>query len=354
MEFNKSKENKLTRSFTHEEVETIKSMYDDKSSQTKIARHFKTRVSNISYILKELGFEKRYTSDYYTSTELGNRKYTLNQSFFENIDTQQKAYWLGFMYADGCVIVRKGKTGNSKGATIQIALKREDDYHLRSFIRDLKGDMELDYPVAKLNNKEYEVARLSFGSIQMANDLIKHGCTPRKSLTLDYPETVPDELMSHFIRGYFDGDGSYVFSVTGEKDYLTSSVMGTEVFLKKLKTVLNENEINIGSIYEDKRSNAVSLTISGRENIALLYNYLYKDANVYLGRKADKLRDSFFYFDIDYDSPSLSKRASLMDANLVNLKDFRDNIRPFIKAGTGDRNKVFKELALASPQRTPN
>ena len=114
---------------------------------------------------------------------------------FEKIDSEEKAYWLGFLYADGYISFSENK--------IELSLAEKDVHHIEKF-RDFLG----------INNRicyrpSVKAYRLSFRSDKCKQDLINQGCTPRKSLTLKFPTSkqVPYELIRHFIRGYFDGDG---------------------------------------------------------------------------------------------------------------------------------------------------
>ena len=132
--------------------------------------------SNLSKRLQETGIE---------IVNRQNERGT-NHNTFEIIDTEEKAYWLGFLYADGCI----SKNQN----IIQIALKRADKTHLEKF-REFIGNTNNKITYSK-NTKSY---RFCFNSKKIKQDLIKLGCIPAKSLTLKFPteKQIPKDLIRH-------------------------------------------------------------------------------------------------------------------------------------------------------------
>lgn len=139
------------------------------------------------------------------------RQKNYDENYFEIIDTPQKAYFLGLMYADGYVSHSKRLLGNNKiyiCYKMSISLQEQDKSILELFKRELKRPNEL----IKIINKDISINRaiqycFTVSGQKIHDDLVKHGCVENKSLILQFPKTVPEKLMSHFIRGYFDGDG---------------------------------------------------------------------------------------------------------------------------------------------------
>ena len=134
------------------------------------------------------------------------RQYKLNEDYFGKICTEEKAYWLGFILADGCV------QSNYNG--ISIELQKKDKEHLKKFLRSLKAN----YPLVK-TGCGFSVAIFSK---KMKQDLIKLGVTPRKAQTTK-PIRVRKNLQRYFWRGVFDGDGSihsnlYGISISGTEE----------------------------------------------------------------------------------------------------------------------------------------
>jgi hypothetical protein len=122
------------------------------------------------------------------------RKYTLNENFFENIDSEEKAYWLGFISADGCI--NRNRHGNY--IYLSVALNNKDHHHLELLGKSLGyGGPVKDYD---------DYSKLVVSSRQITDSLKSLGVTERKSLIIK-PWRGPADLMSHYWRGVFDGDG---------------------------------------------------------------------------------------------------------------------------------------------------
>lgn len=223
-------------------------------------------------------------------------KYTYNNDYFSVIDTEEKAYWLGFLCADGC-ITRFYKGEKLKSMSLELTLKDEDCEHLCKFRDALESNVPIQHRTIAGKYKAY---RIVINSTKMCRDLIKLGCTPVKSLTLEFPnnDVLPSEFIRDFIRGYFDGDGgiSYTegdyFNVSRNKTYKQHHYRcyfcGNEQFLTELKKVLNSNGIKTSDLKKDNRSNAVNVYIYGKENIDKFKEYLYKYNCISLSRKFDK------------------------------------------------------------------
>ena len=128
------------------------------------------------------------------------RKYLLNENYFSIIDTPQKAYWLGFLSADGYISEDNG--------VITVRLQYEDSFHLESFLKAIESSKEVKTIKIKLNGKEHLQSGVSVNSRKMVNDLVSHGCYQRKSLTLKPPSFLKeDSLIDAWVLGYYDGDG---------------------------------------------------------------------------------------------------------------------------------------------------
>ena len=86
-------------------------------------------------------------------------KYSYDSNFFEKIDSEAKAYWLGFLYADG-YIHRNYKNGKIKSMSLELSLKSEDRAHLENFLRDIRSNVPIKDKVIKLNDKKYFANRI--------------------------------------------------------------------------------------------------------------------------------------------------------------------------------------------------
>ena len=213
------------------------------------------------------------------------RKYTYNKDFFKVIDTEEKAYWLGFIYADGYIVNGiKGKNKDSLGIT----LSNEDKEHIEKF----KKSIDSNHPI-RIYKTKYgsNSARIIIQDEELVADLIELGVLRNKSLILKFPTTdmVDKSLIYHFIRGYFDGDGS--FKKKGQKlNGYDFSVLGTIEFLTELRTYLGvDNEIR--KCNKNNDSNNYHLTFGGNQKVKQVANMLYGNANIYLDRKYKRYRE---------------------------------------------------------------
>lgn len=124
-------------------------------------------------------------------------KYKLNENFLDNLDCQEKAYFLGIMYADGNIYNYK----NSYRCSLSQCEKYKD------VIYKIKEILDAEQPVyVKKTTGQLQYHLVLYNS-HLCRKLIQYGCIPNKSLILRFPKNIPEELMPHFIRGYFDGDG---------------------------------------------------------------------------------------------------------------------------------------------------
>lgn len=249
-------------------------------SVAKTAVKFNYSNSGIHYILK------RYKISPPSKSE-SRRLYKFNEDYFEIINTEQKAYWLGFLYADGYV----GKNNNK----VTLALSFRDRNHIELFAKDINSEYPIKDKIIKSGkfiDKKYSI--LTIISNKTKTDLIKHGCFNNKSLILKFPTTVPNDLINHFIRGYFDGDGSVFVSKekhhrSGKLDEIIHSrILGTYDFISKMTEILNFDKVVI-----KKNNNIFEFIIKRRLRCKILKDYLYENANVYLKRKKD-IFDNYF------------------------------------------------------------
>lgn len=217
----------------------------------------------------------------YKGLVFNSNKYNVDENYFEIINTPNKAYWLGFLYADGCVLVRE--KNNKRSYTLEISLTKDDQIHLDKFKMCLKSNTPIKY---KTIAYKYEACRITICNKKICEDLIKLGCTPRKSLTLKFPseEQVPKELIPHFIRGYLDGDGCVYKS--DEKSSI--SFIGTKDFLIKLQDIVF-NELGLTKTSIQKKGKAYQCSWGGLGNLKTWFDYLYNYNDIiYLQRKFEK------------------------------------------------------------------
>lgn len=213
----------------------------------------------------------------------------INYNYFDEIDTENKAYWLGFLFADGSVTTpfRVNKDGSIKNGIyrIELQLKEDDKNHLDKFRKELNIEKPLN--ISKTNYERSNRCRLYFNSKHMWEILNSYGCTPRKSQTLEFPNInifKDKKLIKHFIRGYVDGDGCLSWCDTQHKR-AHLGILGTMKFLKELQHWLPLEFENV--ILKRNDESVASLYYSGKTAFYIA-NYLYKDCSVYLERKRER------------------------------------------------------------------
>ena len=128
-----------------------------------------------------------------------------DKNYFSNIDNEAKAYFLGLLLADGNVYKYKR---NAEQYKIQIELNTEDQYLIEEFRNQIQSTNVILNEVKNRNDKISYMSHFSVDSVKMAYDLINLGVIPRKSGVAELTSLVPDKLYRHYIRGYFDGNGT--------------------------------------------------------------------------------------------------------------------------------------------------
>jgi intein-encoded DNA endonuclease-like protein len=218
---------------------------------------------------------KRYNLEY---NKTYGRRVFFNEDYFANINSEDKAYWLGFIFADGNVKKTSSKCDKVNRLTIGISIK--DQQHLEKFKSTIGHTGELYIEHHKKSYSTTPICYLHCNSIKMCEDLAKLNCLPSKTGYSNLPN-IPQELLRHFIRGYFDGDGSispYIFQITSNENILNQ-------INNIISSALN---VPLGKIRFYQRTNkAVDLRYIGKDLMPTIFHYLYDNATVFLERKYD-------------------------------------------------------------------
>ena len=248
------------------DLESIINLYSKGLNTSEIAEKFKCTHANISKRLHKAGYHNLRD---YSKRRLPSRinRHIVDLEFFKNIDNQDKAYFLGLMFSDGSV--------NSKGNQFYLKLKDED------VILKFKEVLKCDYPVIyrEVPNKSYTI---EVSSKKMCSDLINLGCIPNKTKVLKFP-SLREDLIRHFIRGYFDGDGCLQLQ---NKIYHCrfDIACASKQFLESMRPYITAIAVTNGGLNKESKYNVWHLSYSGNQVIQIL-DWLYKDANYYMQRK---------------------------------------------------------------------
>lgn len=228
-------------------------------------------------------------------------RYNYNKDYFEVIDSEERAYWLGFLQADGC-ITRFYKNDELRSMSLEITLAEQDKEHLEKFNQCLESNVPIREKIVKLAGKEYKAYRLVINRTKMCYDLINLGCTPQKTYTLTFPteNQVAKVYLRDFLRGFFDGDGCISTSLMNGKPHIVTKITGMHDMLISISEYLSSEKVvcTKPSLHQDKRRKLVyDLAIYGTDTNYDFLTYLYDNASMYLDRKYNAYRQFYQGYD---------------------------------------------------------
>lgn len=257
------------RRLTHKEKNELFAKYETgKYTATDLAAIYPVSNVAISALLKRHGYKSKSQSEL-------QRKYDINKTFFDKIDTEEKAYFLGFLYADGY--------NNTDRNSVNLSLKEDDKEILEKLNNLLQPTKPLQYVRIKATNSSNQW-RLVIANKHISKRLIDLGCDKSKTYTLEFPKEkqVPKHLVRHFVRGYFDGDGW-----VGEK---AICIVSTLNFCNSLSEILKE-QFNINCYIRARhpeRNNTIRMLELNRKSARKFLKWIYKDSNIHLQRKYER------------------------------------------------------------------
>ena len=266
------------RRLTHQEKSELFAKYETgKYTSVDLAKEYPVSSTAISALLKRHGYKSK------TQSEL-QRKYEVNESFFDVIDTEEKAYFLGFLYADGY--------NNTDRNSVNLALKESDKDILIRLNNLIQPNKPLQYVEFIKETRGYKNSsnqyRLVIANKHISMKLAEFGCVKNKTHKLTFPleSQLPKNIQCHFIRGYFDGDGCISNRVI--------SMVGRECFLNSIQEIFI-NELGLTKTKFDKRhkkrdNDITSIRYCGSGNINKIMRWMYDGASIYLERKLIKLK----------------------------------------------------------------
>lgn len=277
--FHVSKDMKLSKEQKEEMIE----MYcNTKISTKEIAQKFNLSKGGVLYQIRRSGNKVRQKYQW--------NKYFFNVNYFDSINTEEKAYFLGFLYADGCLYKPTRK--------ISIELQERDFELLEKFNKIINST----YPIT-LNKKITPKTHIEKGyytwnvnNLHFSKRCEELGVVERKSLILEFPKEnqVPRHLLRHFIRGFFDGDGTIIRS---KKNSVSCAITTTTVFLNELQRLVNEETGLFGTKSVCKKNEKLSALRYGGNLKALLFlKFIYDGAKIFLKRKMDRYKEFFDFY----------------------------------------------------------
>lgn len=263
------------RKIKGKDVNEICNMYIEGTNSNEIGKKYNVCGLTIRELLRENGVKIK-------SISKARQKYKVDEEFFDNIDTEEKAYWLGFLYADGCLY----------NGTLRLKLSFRDIKHLIEF----KNALHSEHPIKEIFedtnfSNHAHLCYLSIKNKHVSQTLLNYGYNDKNKFPW-----IDCSLKNHFIRGIFDGDGSvssgktYRKSDCTLKNYYRVEFLAKEKFLCEIQnTLVSEAGLSRTKLIRPHRTNNIyAMSYGGKGNFRKIYNYLYKDATVFLERKKAK------------------------------------------------------------------
>ena len=263
----------MKKVISDQEVEAIYKMYKDGTKVSDIAKDFGVTNSTIYTRLNRrygpLGKERA----------VNKRKYTVDESFFEIIDTQEKAYIMGWFYSDG---------SNSVSPNIAKIDVAEDSVDILIKIREVIGSNARIIPMKNSANSyagenAQMLYRLGIYNKKVSKQIAALGICGNVTYTRTWPEWLSEDLEPHFIRGLIDGDGC--ISISKKKGFLIG-YWGTAMMCDGLSKVLTK--VGVDHKHKIDKKGHHFIRITKQSDCLKFADYIYKDSTIYLNRKHDK------------------------------------------------------------------
>lgn len=295
------KNNKRTDFWTNEEVEKLIYCANNYTSYSEISKIMGRSIKSISCKLSELGKHLKEKTD----IEKANyrRAYSVDDNYFEIIDSQKKAYWLGWLITDGYVVSKLNTKRQGVHATNHIGLHlQKSDY---SILEELKTELKATYPISTRESRVYkgkngktviskESCTFEFSSAKMIQDLAKYGIHQNKTYDVVFPKKLDSKYYPGFIAGVISGDGCIDIKKNRKGFILRCTIAGTLDLVQKIREIFikeicfnSEKKI---SKYESSKC-LYRLELNQTEAIALYY-WLQKNGISLMERK-NKLIEEF-------------------------------------------------------------
>lgn len=254
-----------SKGVTKDEIEKIKKMNSENKSFYEIMN-----VMGIHYEKLKLTFEKLGINNVSSAKR---QNPNLKEDYFKKIDSEEKAYWIGWLITDGCV--------TEKDHSISISLQEQDSYILTKFSEDLGLEDKV-----KIFNKKYK--RFYFCCKEIANDLKQYGIIQNKTFTVSIP-IIPEHLYPSLLRGCIDGDGSILLYNTRGKYEAELQFTGNYECVKRFNEIVSaltgikpKNIIENRSIYRVRWCN--------KDEIIKICEVIYRNSD---GRRLERKYNKF-------------------------------------------------------------
>ena len=241
-------------------------------SYANIAQEFGVSIGYVANTVRKAGIAR---------SKAGTKGLYLRHDFFDCIDTEEKAYMLGLLLADGCVRDRNESEGGNIQHCICLELHRDDSYLLDRFLKLVNCKNKL--------TKHRNCFVLRFHSDHMAKTLSNFGIVPRKTghERINWINNIPEHLQRHVLRGLIDGDGWVGTTIKQGKCIPNIGLTSSLECVKEVSEILSD-KLNITKVSPVKHIGCYVITYDGKDSCVKIAEYLYKDSSIYMTRKYSK------------------------------------------------------------------
>lgn len=268
--------------------EILNKYLKDMRTLESIGKDYNVSISTIKKIIVDNGGIIRTASK--------SKNPYFKENFFEEISTEAKAYYLGLLITDGCIL-EPDVSNNHPNYKVQIELQEKDAYILEKLKQELQLTSTNIYHGTRIRtNCISNTASLGWYSTKMAKDLSKYGVVPRKTSTTYLP-ILDDKMMPHLLRGMIDGDGCITITHPKNKPILVVYFCGNQQTVTQVRDFL-VNTLNVFNVKVIQAGpNLWQISWASKKDTLKICNYLYEDANFYLTRKFEIYKNALNNFE---------------------------------------------------------
>lgn len=273
---------------TEAEKEKYVDLYNKGWSTIKIGKKFQRAPGTIRRHLNNSGIVLR-------SNRVNSRKYYINNKcYFDSIDTEEKAYLLGFIYADGYITKQKGgENSDYYLKRLGVSILAQDKEILELLKRELDTSYDIyDYETTEGYSKCTKYSRLLISDNYLVESLEKQGVLFNKTNILKPPTNINVEYIRHFIRGYMDGDGSIVMNHNRDRLEFSVNIVGTDDILIWINRYFMEMDlVSKRGIRLEKRNENQTVSYcrwGGNLQVKKILDHIYEDSTCFLNRKHER------------------------------------------------------------------
>lgn len=258
--------------FSNDDIKEIEKLYNEGLSTINIGEIYGVSDETIRRLMIKFNIDRKHS------------KYTFNEHYFDAIDNQDKAYFVGLLYADGYNNVRYN--------TVTITLQESDKTVLEKINDLIESNRPLKFVDKKRENPNWKNCyQLSLTSEYFSKRCIELGIVARKSLILEFPDWLDKSLYQHWLRGLFDGDGH----ISRKQYKYNMSIISTEDVCNGIKDILY-NEIGLNSriyVSHELSKPTRTLMLTKKSDCKIFFDYIYNNANLYIDRKHNVYKQKY-------------------------------------------------------------